>query len=386
MESTPVLSPHRPSGSVGGEMPTNPRPERAAPPPPAPRRRTTRWLILLGLLALAVSVVVTVSVNPLSHGKDSAAPPGRSSSDRRAVAVAYVDVEGGVRPLYPAVPGRVIDAPVPEGKEVEAGAVLLRMDDALAKARLKEAKIEYNAALEKLRVAKTAVPQHQMRVEGQQAAVEAAKKKVEVSKAQASKAEGLKGIAGSKEDVAAAKHAVEADMALLRVEEAKLRSLKAMDPEAPVRLATFEVEGKKEQVEKAEIGVRECSLVAPCKGVILRRMVNVGEVLGQSPNRPAIEFCPSGERIVRAEVEQEFAGKLFIGQKAEITDDITGAGDWKGEVIRISDWFTQRRAVLLEPMQYNDVRTLEVILRLQPDAKNPLRINQRVRVRLAEEK
>ena len=150
-------------------------------------------------------------------------------------------------------------------------------------------------------------------------------------------------------------------------------------------MATIEVDGKKKQVEKAQLGVRECTIFAPCKGVILRRLVNVGEVLGQTPNRPAVEFCPSGDRIVRAEVEQEFAGKLFVGQKAEITDDMTGSGEWHGEVMRISDWFTQRRAVLLEPMQYNDIRTLEVIIRMKPDAKNPLRINQRVRVKLAGE-
>jgi hypothetical protein len=33
-------------------------------------------------------------------------------------------------------------------------------------------------------------------------------------------------------------------------------------------------------------------------------------------------------------------------------------------------------------MQYNDIRTLEVIIRLKHDPKNALRINQRVRVKL----
>ena len=75
-----------------------------------------------------------------------------------------------------------------------------------------------------------------------------------------------------------------------------------------------------------------------------------------------------------------------MSQHVDVPKVLTGAGGWQGEVVRISDWYTQRRAVLLEPMQYNDIRTLDVILRLKPDAANPLLINQRVRVRLAGEK
>jgi membrane fusion protein (multidrug efflux system) len=344
-------------------------------------------MMLLGVLSLGVSIApASLSVHPPSRGQGSADSPGRP--DRRAVAVAYVDVEGGVRPLYPAVPGRVVDAPVPEGKEVEAGTVLLRIDDALAQTRLKEAKIDYEAAKEKLVQAKKLVAQHQMKVGIQQAGLDAARKKMEAAQNQANKAKDLfkQDLAGSGHDLRTANELVEEAKAAVRAEQGKLDLAKSFDPESAVRLATYDADSKKEQVEKAQLGVRECQLIAPCKGVILRRLVNVGEVLGQTPNRPAIEFCPSGDRIVRAEVEQEFAGKLFVGQKADITDDITGSGEWHGEVTRISDWYTQRRAVLLEPMQYNDIRTLEVIIRLKPDAKNPLRINQRVRVKLAGER
>src|SRR5262245_15875228 len=125
MEHTPVLSPSRPA-----------RPERAAQPAALPRRRWTPWWMLLGLATLGGSVTIAaLSLHPLSQaeGPRSAVAPART--DRRAVAVAYVDVEGGVRPLYPAVPGRVVEAAVPEGKEVQEGTVLLRIDDALAKAR-----------------------------------------------------------------------------------------------------------------------------------------------------------------------------------------------------------------------------------------------------------
>lgn len=351
----------------------------------APPRRT-RWLpwVVLGLVSLATSIlVVWIAFNPVSRNGSADVP---NPEERRVVAVAYVDVEGGIRPLYPTMPGRVIEAPVPEGKEVEAGAVLLRIDDALAQARLKEAKYDAAAADEKLVQAKKLVAQHKTKMDIQKASLEGARKELEAAEAQARKAQRIAGDLAGKEDVESANRLVEKARANVRAEDGKLLLLDMLEPQSGIRLAQLDVDAKAEQVKKAELGVRECTLTAPTKGMVLRRLVNVGEVLGQTPNRPAIEFCPSGDRIVRAEVEQEFENKLYVGQKAVITDDITGSGEWHGEVERISDWFTQRRAVLLEPMQFNDSRTLEVILKLKAGGTKPLRINQRVRVRLDGEK
>jgi hypothetical protein len=50
-------------------------------------------------------------------------------------------------------------------------------------------------------------------------------------------------------------------------------------------------------------------------------------------------------------------------------------------VTRLSDWYTHRRSILLEPMQFNDVRTLESIITLDP-GQPMLRIGQRMRVTL----
>ncbi|MFO0876196.1 MAG: hypothetical protein U0840_02395 [Gemmataceae bacterium] len=370
MDRFPVLTPTRPA-----IMEKAPLPNTAS--------RWTPWFMGLGLLSMGVSFAIAgLSISPLARPSTPTPPP--SQSERRAVAVAYVDVEGGVRPLYPALPGRVVEANVPEGKEVDEGTVLLKVDDALAQARLKEAQVDLQAAREKLVQARKLIAQHKTRVIMQKAALDAANRKLEAAEAQARKARRFfqDKVGGTSEDVESANKLVAEAQAGVRVEESRLELAQSMDPQSAVRMAQLEVEAKQEQVQKADVGLRECALTAPCKGMILRRLVNVGEMLGAARSRPAIEFCPSGDRIVRAEVEQEFAAKLHIGQKATISDDITGSGEWRGEVLRISDWFTQRRAVLLEPMQYNDIRTLEVIIQLKNDAKNVLRINQRVRVKL----
>ena len=77
--------------------------------------------------------------------------------------------------------------------------------------------------------------------------------------------------------------------------------------------------------------------------------------------------------------------RVAVGQEAIIQDSATGAGDWRGKVTRVSDWYSQRRSILLEPMQFNDVRTLECViggLVSKDPGQPPLRIGQRVRATL----
>jgi len=117
----------------------------------------------------------------------------------------------------------------------------------------------------------------------------------------------------------------------------------------------------------------------------LTPIVCVGEVLGPTPHQPSIYFVPDGKPlIVRAEVEQEFADLVKQGMTVQIYDDSRGQGPrWTGKVETVSNWFTHRRSVMLEPLQYNDVRTLECIIQIDPrkkGEKEPL-IGQRVRVR-----
>jgi hypothetical protein len=108
-------------------------------------------------------------------------------------------------------------------------------------------------------------------------------------------------------------------------------------------------------------------------------LVGLGDVLGNGPRQPVLLFCPKGPRIIRVEIEQEFASHIEPGQPVKVEDDSGGPGTWTGKVLRVSDWFTQRRSVVQEPLEHNDVRTLECIVAL--DAGQPVpRLGQRMRM------
>jgi HlyD family secretion protein len=366
---------------------TTPEPRRAASP--LPRRRVT-LIGSVGLLALTASVAVAVGGAGWSQAQKptpSADSPSASASPARAPGKAscfgYVDVDSGVAALYPAQPGRVVEVMTKEGATFEAGAPLFRVDDTLPKLRVREAKAALAAAESHLTQARSLPEQHKSKIAAQEAIIEAARQEVAAAREQRDKARNFfeKNLGGSEQDVKGADALVRKAEAGVQAREAELAAIKALDPQASITMAEQEVDARRVDLDKAELGVKECTVKAPAKGTVLRLSVSLGEVLGPTPRMPALMFCPDAPRIVRAEVEQEFADHVAVGQVAAIHDDATSTGNWTGKVTRLSDWYTHRRSVLLEPMQYNDVRTMECVIELTP-GQPPLRIGQRVRVML----
>jgi multidrug resistance efflux pump len=364
----------------------HPRPAPARPAPGERRRRRFPWLLVLGVLLLLGTA--TGSRLALNNGAGESPKPAATParSEAKSVAIAYVDVESGLTPLYPVRPGRVTAVMLEENKEVEADTPLFRLDDTLAKGEVAQAKIDLNAAKVRLTQAKRLPKQHAAKVAAQQALIQVRSREAEAARAQHDKAARYykEKLGGSAEDVKAALKLAEKAEAAVKAEEKNLSALEALDPNAGVELAQLDVQAKQEQLTKAEHGLRECTVRAPVKGRVLRSQLSVGTVLGPSPQHPVLLFCPSVPLIVRAEVEQEFASRVEVGQIALIQDDATGGGSWRGQVKSLSGWYSHRRSMLLEPLQFNDVRTLECIVTLDQDQDlSQLRIGQRVRVSLA---
>ncbi len=360
-----------------------------APPRPSPAgvparpRRRFPWLLVVGVLLLLGTATGARLAMGTAGESPKLAPAPAAPSGAKQVAIAYVDVETGLTPLYPLQPGRVTEVLLEENKEVEAGTPLFRLDDTLAKDAVAQAQIDLKAAETKLAQARKLPKQHAAKVAAQKALIEVRRHEAEAARAQHEKAERYykDKLGGSKEDVEAAAKLAEKAEEAVKAEEKNLTALEAIDANAAVQLAQLDVGAKREQLKKAEYGLTQCTVCAPVKGKVLRSQLSVGQVLGPSPTHPVVLFCPAVPYIVRAEVEQEFAGRVKEGQKAQIQDDATGGGSWTGRVKSLSGWYSHRRSMLLEPLQFNDVRTLECIITLDPN-QPLLRIGQRVRVTL----
>jgi multidrug resistance efflux pump len=334
----------------------------------------------LGVALVLISVTGAGWVLKLS-GAGFASEVTAPDAGPRLVCYGYVDLERGVASLYPLAPGRVNKVEIRETESVKTGTILLRLDDQLAQLHLREAEANLEASKLQASEAQRVAGQHQLHLAQQRAVIEAIQHRSAGAAHVRARKRALENIKQlDHEEVAAADAAVREVEALETAEKAKLRELELCDPSVAARHAQVAVDVRQAQLEQAARGVEDCVLRAPVDGTVLRILVGPGDVLGAQPKQPAVLFCPNEQRIVRAEVEQEFAHGVAAGQPACIQDDIVAGGPtWHGQVLRVSDWYTQRRSILHEPFQLNDVRTLECLIALVP-GQPPLRIGQRVRV------
>jgi multidrug resistance efflux pump len=348
--------------------------------------RVTRWFWSLGLTLVVGSAAGTSWV--LKHGTASesvvAGQTGASSSSGGAGLVCYghVDVDGGVQALAPTQPGRVAAVVVQENQEVEAGTVLIRLEDRPARLRVAEAEAALRSAEERFNEAQKRPQQQLARIAQQEGVIAGVRHQLATANLALTRKQKLERIQQiSAEEVIAAAEQVKQLEALEQVERARLAELRLHDPEASVRQAAAELATIRARLEQVRYALDECTLKAPCAGTVLRLHVAVGDLFSERSPQPAVQFCARGARLIRAEVNQEFARRVRRGQTARVDDDVTPGERWRGRVVRVSNWYTHRRSVVQEPFQQNDVRTLECLIALDPD-QPPLRIGQRMRVML----
>jgi multidrug resistance efflux pump len=351
--------------------------------------------LLITLVALLLSPgwlphFFPTSDTSLANVEDSAHATTQARQ-KLVVCFGYADLDQGVTALHPSQPGRVAEILVKENETVPAGAVLLRLEDRTARSRAEEAKGALDAARVKLAQAEKGPEQHRIKIAQQEAALEAARHRVASARhtlAARKEHEKIQAVGRARPDpvmaaeVAAAVDRVRELEAGERLEEKKLTALRLHDPALEVDLARADVAAMEARLRQAEQTLEEHQLKAPYAGRVLRVFVSPGDLLGPQVKRMAIQFCPDGPRIIRAEVDQAFARRVEVGLPALVEDDGHSGSTWHGHVARIADWYTQRRLIAEEQLQLKDVRTLECVIALDGDQPS-LRIGQRVRVTIS---
>jgi multidrug resistance efflux pump len=338
--------------------------------------RLSRVLLISGIGVLLTSAV---SATWALQQPEPAASPQKSVAALTVVALGYVDLERGVASLAPLQSGRVAELIVQENDRVESGAALLRLEDTQARLHVSEAKVALETALAQLTSARKMPEQHAARVEQQRAAVEAAEQRVAAARALLNrKRQLLKLNQISPEDLTAAEDQAQELHAAAQAESAKLHELQLHDPSLDVRQAELNVSAMQAKLDQAQHALDECTLKAPQAGSVLRILVGIGDIITPQTKQPAILFAPNGPRLVRAELDQEFASHVHEGQAVVVDDDAPSGQHWTGHVLRVADWYHSRRTILKEPAPPLDVRTVECLIELDPGQVQP-RLGQRVR-------
>ncbi len=353
------------------------------PSSPWARRWRTSIAVSLGLLSLAASFTIA-AVTLRSHASPSSAPSASAPIDEVPwYSLGYVDIDGGVTPIYPLQLGRVEKIVVHENQPVKAGDPLFYLEDTVPQLKVSRAKAGVEEAEAQLKIAQSESDALDKKIAAQREGVKAAE--TEVNRARALRDEKDKfrdnGI-GGKFEADNAKYLFDKAQQAVRVEQAQLAALEVLKGKTAgsVDLARANLKDKQALLAEAENAVKECVIRAPVDGTPLRILVNKGETLGGNPRHPAIEFKADGKLLVRAEVEQEFVEHVHPGQKVRVLDYVTEKECAQGKVASIAQWYAPRRSASPEIMMMNnDNRTLECIIHIDYRA-HEIRIGQRVRV------
>lgn len=343
--------------------------------------RLARVFLIAGLAVLLTSAVsATWALQQPSTGVAGEVRANSAAPAPAVVALGHVDLEHGVTSLSPVQSGRVAEVLAHENARVEAGAALVRLDDTQARLQVAEAKVGVATAQAQLTTARKLPEQHAAKQDQQRAAVEAAEQRLAAAQALLGRKRELVKIKQvAAEDFAAAQNQVKELQAAAQAEAAKLRELQLYDPAVDVRRAELNVAAMQAELDQAQHALDECTLKAPEAGSVLRILVSPGEVISPQTKQTAILFAPNGPRLVRAELDQEFAGRIAEGQAALIEDDAPSGQRWTGHVRRVADWYHSRRTILKEPAPPLDVRTVECLIELDSGQPQP-RLGQRMRV------
>lgn len=352
--------------------------------------RTTGTLLILGIAVLLASVTGTrlLMINPakLPTGPEPTEPAG---SQPDIFAGAQIDARGGTSNLVPGVPGRVAAILVKEDQSVKQGDIIVRLDDEAERKRLQAAEFELAAAKARLAAATDALKQHQIKYIEQEHLVDLAKGALAEAKilyaAAQKKVDSLLAATARDELLIAKQKREDAEKALSSAIRA-FDEFKLIDPKLTLREHEETLKKAEKNVEAAKAAIEMYTIKAPFDGRVIALNIRPGEQFGAAMfpgSQPPVVFCPDGELIARAQVDQDNAWKVKPGMKVTLKDKSPSRHhEWTGVVDRVSPWLTRPRGVAFEPDQMNDTRTRECIIRINPDPDNPLIIGQQMRVRI----
>lgn len=271
-----------------------------------PRTRTTLLavLFLLAILAWFATPAVLgskVTTLPVTQGEltQTVVASGKVRSPQR--------VE-----LSSQISGRVAQIPVAEGQPVQAGQLLIQIDDAELRAALRQAQAQLAQSEGKLaQIRQLALPlalqtQRQAEANLTQAQQQFARTEALVTKGFYSRVQ----LDDAQRNL---------NVAQSQWQAAQLQSLNNQEGGADVLLARTAVDQARASLQVAESRLAYASITAPLPGTILTRSVERGDTA--QPGKVLMTLSPAGSTELVAQIDEKNLRLLKLGQKALASAD-----------------------------------------------------------------
>jgi HlyD family secretion protein len=264
---------------------------------------------------------------------------------------------------------------VEEGRHVDAGTLLVQLDDAVEQAALAAAEAEAEA--ERATLARTL---RGLRLEDRdQVAAEAQslQAKSELSASVLGRTEQLaKSGAATVDELDRARRQAQADQASFKATQARLRAAEAGSRAEDITIQRARVLGAEARAAQARATAARLAVRAPLDGEVLQVKVRPGELYSFNGTEPLAVMGDTRRLRVRMDVDERDIARVAPGASAYVTADAFGAQRFTAHVAEISHRFGRKNVRTDDPVERNDTKILEVVLELEGNDR--LLVGQRV--------
>lgn len=239
--------------------------------------------------------------------------------------------------LAPEVGGRIVLLTVKEGDQVEAGTIIMRLDNREHEIAVKRAQADQRQAEAQLELLLAGSRPEDIRQA--EAEAQAARDEVSAARAELAGAEAdlqrfealLQANAGSRKqrddaltrrDVA--RERLQAVESRVRAAEQGVTRLRRGARREEIEAARARVAAAAAQVASAEETVNDTSLVSPIAGVVTQKLAEVGEVI--APRSPAVVISDLSKVWADVFVPEPMVPRIRLGQPAMVFTDAGGSG------------------------------------------------------------
>ena len=337
---------------------------------------TVATIGLAGVIAIAGSFALNALAFQGNHvAYVSSAQAQATTQQWAASATGRVEPKDGEVRMAAQVPGRIIEQLAKTNDKVQAGDLLLRIDDQDIYVKIAAATAEVGVR------------------QGEREEEKVSGLALERRNADDAVADAERGLFKAREAFDAAyrtekttgAHGEATASARTALEDAKVKLQSARDALTTVNaksgmplylrlessLATARAE-----LSAAEIALERTRVRAPTDGTVLNMIGKVGETAVPSPDSAVLVFGDLSGLRLRAEVEERDAAKISVGQKVVVKADAFPDKTFEGSVTSISQSLGSPRIATRGPRRPNDVEVVEVMVAL--DGNPPLFTGMRV--------
>ena len=337
---------------------------------------TVATIGLAGVIAIAGSF----ALNALAFRGDhvayvSSAQAQGVSQQWAASATGRVEPKDGEVRIAAQVPGRIVEQLAKTNDKVQAGDLLLRIDDQDIYVKIAAATAEVGVRQgerEEEKVTGLALE----RRNADDAAADAERGLFKAREAFDAAYRAEKNGGGNADATVTARKALDDAKAKLQSARDTLATVSAKAGMPLYQRLESSLATARAELSAAEIALERTRVRAPTDGTVLNMIGKVGETAVPSPESALLVFGDLSGLRLRAEVEERDAAKIAVGQKVVVKADVFPDKTFEGSVTSISQSLGSPRIATRGPRRPNDVEVVEVMVAL--DGNPPLFTGMRV--------